>query len=112
MNMPVEIKMSIESLQVLLNTQKTSYQLAPAPSVQQRISQLTQLKNALLTYQDEMVYALDQDYGQRSTQDTLISDILPCVMNINYTIKNLKKWMKPQRRHAGLLLFPAKVTVH
>ena len=112
MNMPVEIKMSIESLQVLLNTQKTSYQLAPAPSVQQRISQLTQLKNALLTYQDELVSALDQDYGQRSTQDTLISDILPCVMNINYTIKNLKKWMKPQRRHAGLLLFPAKVTVH
>ena len=110
--MSVEIKLSKKSLQEILINQQSAYQLAPAPSLQLRISQLTQLKDALLSHQDELVKALDQDYGQRSTQDTLISDILPCVMNINYTIKNLKKWMKPQRRHAGLLLSPAKVTVH
>lgn len=112
MNMPVEMKMSTDSLQTLLNTQKSAYQLAPAPTTQHRIAQLTSLKDALLAHQDDLVAALDQDYGQRSAQDTLISDILPCVMNINYTIKHLKKWMKPQRRHAGLLLSPAKVTVH
>jgi len=110
--MPVKQKKSNESLQALLNAQKKAYQLAPAPLVQQRMSQLAQLKTALLTYQDELVAALDQDYGQRSAQDTLLSDILPCVMNINYTMKHLKKWMKPQRRHAGLLLSPAKVTVY
>ena len=32
-------------------------------------------------------------------------------MNINYTIKRLKKWMKPQRRSAGLLLSPASIRV-
>ena len=110
--MPVEKKMSNESLQILLNAQKKAYQLAPAPLVQKRRSQLTQLKDALLTYQDKLVAALEQDYGRRSAQDTLLSDILPCVMSINYTIKNLKKWMKPQRRHAGLLLSPAKINVH
>ena len=59
--MPVEIKMSNESLQILLNAQKKAYQLAPAPLVQQRRSQLTQLKNALLMYQDKLVAALEQD---------------------------------------------------
>ncbi len=112
MNMPVEVTITTDSLQSLLNSQKQAYRLAPAPSVQQRINHLNQLKNALLSYQDELVSALEQDYGQRSSQDTIIADILPCVMNINYTVKNLKKWMKPQRRHAGLLLAPAKVTVH
>jgi len=112
MNMPVEMKMNTDSLQSLLNSQKKAYQLAPAPSAQYRVTQLTALKNALLSHQDELVAALNKDYGQRSAQDTLISDILPCVMNINYTIKNLKKWMKPQRRNAGLLLSPAKVAVH
>jgi coniferyl-aldehyde dehydrogenase len=33
------------------------------------------------------------------------------VTNINYTIKHLKKWMKPSRRHSGLMLAPAKVEV-
>ena len=112
MNMPVEMKVSTDSLQALLNNQKSAYQLAPAPSAEQRIAQLIVLKSALLSHQDELVIALDKDYGQRSTQDTLISDVLPCVMNINYTIKRLKKWMKPQRRHVGLLLSPAKVNVH
>lgn len=112
MNMPTELKMSTDSLQSLLNTQKSAYQLAPLPSVKDRTAQLTALKSALLSHKDELVVALDKDYGHRSTQDTLISDIMPCVMNINYTIKHLKKWMKPQRRHAGLLLSPAKVNVH
>lgn len=110
MNMPIERKANTDSLQSLLNTQKAAYQLAPLPSLKQRITQLTALKSVLLSHQYELVEALDKDYGHRATQDTLISDIMPCVMNINYTIKNLKKWMKPQRRHAGLLLSPLKLT--
>jgi len=112
MNMPIEMNMGTDSLQSRLNNQKSAYQLAPLPSAQHRITQLKALKSALLSNQDKLVAALNKDYGHRSTQDTLISDIMPCVMNINYTIKNLKKWMKPQRRHAGLLLSPAKVNVH
>lgn len=111
MNMPVDKKLTNDALQMQLNNQKASYRLAPAPSCQHRINQLNELKSALLLFQDQFVEALTQDYGVRSSQDTLISDILPCVMNINYTIKHLKKWMKPQKRHAGLLLSPAKVTV-
>jgi len=110
--MSIELNMSTDSLQSILNKQKSAYKLAPLPSAKHRIVQLTALKSALLSNQNELVIALDKDYGHRSTQDTLISDIMPCVMNINYTIKNLKKWMKPQRRHAGLLLSPAKVNVH
>jgi len=64
-----------------------------------------------LFQQQALVDALESDYGQRPAQDSLIADILPCVMNINYTIKRLKKWMKPSRRHAGLLLSPASVRV-
>ncbi|MFB1014615.1 MAG: coniferyl-aldehyde dehydrogenase, partial [Alteromonadaceae bacterium] len=65
MNMSVDKKKNSESLQALLNAQKKAYQLAPSPLVQQRISQLIQLKTALLTYQDQLVTALEQDYGQR-----------------------------------------------
>ncbi|MFQ3210510.1 MAG: coniferyl-aldehyde dehydrogenase, partial [Colwellia sp.] len=107
-----EIKNSEQSLTSILEQQKLDYKLSPAPSIQYRKEQLLALKAALLSHQNKLVSALNQDYGQRAKQDSLIADILPCVMNINYTLKNLKKWSKPQRRHAGLLLSPAKITVY
>jgi len=107
-----EIRNSEQSLTSILDQQKLEYKLSPAPSIQYRNEQLLALKAALLSHQDKLVSALNQDYGQRAKQDSLIADILPCVMNINYTLKNLKKWSKPQRRHAGLLLSPAKITVY
>lgn len=109
--MPVEAEVH-QSLEDLLIKQQTAYKLTPAPSIEHRVSQLLALKGALLIHKDNLVAALNQDYGQRPSQDSLIADIMPCVLNINYTIKHLKKWMKPQRRHAGLLLAPAKVEVH
>ncbi|TYK66335.1 coniferyl aldehyde dehydrogenase [Colwellia echini] len=101
-----------QSLTAILAKQQLAYKLSPAPSIDYRKTQLIALKGALLSHQDALVSALNTDYGQRAEQDSLIADILPCIMNIKYTIKNLKKWTKPQRRHSGLLLSPAKVTVH
>jgi len=112
MNTSEEKNTDTDELSTILTKQKQSYLSAPNLSVKERIEQLSILKTALLSYQEKLVNALNQDYGQRPKQDTLIADIMPCVVNINYTIKRLKKWMKPQRRHAGLLLAPAKVEVH
>ncbi len=99
-------------LSQILNKQRSGFLTQPAPSYKTRIEHLTKLKAALFSYQDELVHALNNDYGNRSSDDSIISEILPCINNINYSIKHLKKWMKPSRRHAGLLLAPAKVTVH
>ncbi|USD38096.1 coniferyl aldehyde dehydrogenase [Ferrimonas sp. SCSIO 43195] len=92
--------------------QRAAFQQMPMPSVEARIHSLQRLKAALLAHKDRLCEALNQDYDGRSTQDTLISDILPCIMNIKYSCKRLKKWARPERRHAGLLLSPAKVEVH
>ncbi|MBU2871940.1 coniferyl aldehyde dehydrogenase [Colwellia sp. E2M01] len=101
-----------QSLTAILAKQQLAYKLSPAPSIDYRKIQLMALKEALLSHQEALISALNSDYGQRAKQDSLIADILPCIMNIKYTLKNLKKWTKPQRRHSGLLLSPAKVTVH
>ncbi|NRA59608.1 MAG: coniferyl aldehyde dehydrogenase [Psychrobium sp.] len=99
------------SLTSILQNQRDAYQLAPAPTANDRITLLKALKASILEQQDAIIAALNKDYGQRPANDTLIGDILPSVMNINYTIKRVKKWMKTQRRSAGLLLSPATVKV-
>ncbi|MCG9713386.1 coniferyl aldehyde dehydrogenase [Shewanella insulae] len=110
MNMPANLDVG-QGLKQLLARQKTSFREQGAPSRQQREAQLIALKQALLSHQQAIVEALNADYGHRSSDDSRISDIMPCVNNINYTLKKLKGWMKPSRRHAGILLAPAKVQV-
>jgi len=111
MNMQTNSQTAASLLQ-LFGKQRTSYLAEPAPSYEIRIEQLKNLKTAILRNQESLVAALNHDYGNRSLDDSIISDILPCINNINYSLKHLKKWMKPSSRHAGLLLSPAKVEVH
>ncbi|PJG59515.1 coniferyl aldehyde dehydrogenase [Aeromonas cavernicola] len=91
---------------------KQAYHAHPMPTLAERRAQLAKLKQALLAHKTPLCHALAADYGQRSHDDSLIADVLPCIMQINYTQQRLKRWMRPQRRHAGLLLAPAKVAVH
>lgn len=111
MNMPLQTDIATQ-LQQRLSAQKSAYLRQPTPDLDARKAQLKALKKALLAQQNRIIEALSQDYGHRSADDSLISDIMPCINNINYTLKHLKNWMKPSRRHAGMLLAPANITVH
>ncbi|MGS0729237.1 aldehyde dehydrogenase family protein, partial [Shewanella sp. 0m-11] len=111
MNLHIDNK-TAQPLSQMLIKQRSCYVNQPAPSYDARVEHLKSLKAAILNYQDQLVEALNRDYGNRSIDDSMISDIMPCINNINYSLKHLKKWMKPSSRHAGLLLAPAKIKVH
>ncbi|MFQ2107053.1 coniferyl aldehyde dehydrogenase [Aeromonas rivipollensis] len=100
------------SLPEQVNRLKRACQAHPMPSLEQRRNRLSALKGALLAHKQPLCDALALDYGQRSDYDSLVADILPCIMQINYSLKRLKGWMRPARRHPGLLLAPARVEVH
>ncbi|MFM2587872.1 coniferyl aldehyde dehydrogenase [Vibrio sp. TBV020] len=102
---------SEQDLRDLFSELKAQYSKDPAPSYEQRLEKLNTLKLALLDSQSQLVTALNTDYGHRSEFDSLICDLLPAINHINYTVKHLKKWVKPSKRHSGLLLFPSKVRV-
>lgn len=95
-----------------LQTMRRAYQQTPYPSYQLRKDLLLKLKKALIKNEAPIRQAMTEDYGYRSNFDSLLSDILPSVRLINYSLKHLKEWMKPSKRHSGLLLTPSKVKVH
>ena len=78
------------------------------PSYHERINDLKKLKALMINNQQAFIEAMSQDFGHRSAEDTKIGDILTTVMGINYTIKKLKTWMKPKKKHIGILFQPAK----
>ncbi|NOH71545.1 coniferyl aldehyde dehydrogenase [Vibrio pectenicida] len=100
-----------EELYQLYAEVKTYYQSEPFSAYGARIDRLKNLKRAMVEHQDALIESISLDYGLRSRFDSLVCDLLPAIAHINYTIKNLKKWMKPSRRKSGLLLFPSSVRV-
>lgn len=92
-------------------TQKSYFLQNTYPSYQQRIADLLKLKSLLIDNQQAFIQAMSQDFGHRSADDSKLGDILGTVMGINYTIKRLKRWMKAEKKHVGLLFQPAKASV-
>lgn len=94
------------NLQTCLDSQRAAYYLQPNPDREQRVSDLRALKQMLKDNQEAIVAAINQDYGNRARQETLLAEFIVVLDGINFAIKHLKKWMKPQRRKIEFTLYP------
>ncbi|HTN35339.1 MAG TPA: coniferyl aldehyde dehydrogenase [Marinobacter sp.] len=96
----------------IFQNQKKAFRNNPMPSLAERQENLKRLKRALLTNQDRLLEAIDRDFGCRSRDESLIAEIMPSIQSINYTLKNLSRWMKPSKRQVSILFQPASNHVH
>lgn len=100
-----------EALSECFDDQKRYFLQNTYPSYEQRITDLLKLKSLLIDNQQSFIEAMSKDFGHRSADDSKLGDILGTVMGINYTVKRLKRWMKAEKKHVGLLFQPAKARV-
>ncbi|NVJ59164.1 MAG: coniferyl aldehyde dehydrogenase [Gammaproteobacteria bacterium] len=98
-------------VQDVFEQQQHAFQSNSFPSRKERKEMLKALKKSLLKNRERLLKSLSADYSHRSDDDSIMGDILPSVMNINYTLKQLKQWMKPEKRHIGWLFQPASAWV-
>lgn len=91
--------------------QQEACQYYPYPSYAERANRLKRLKNMIITNKDALAAAISKDFGNRSQDETLMFDVMLPVQYINYNLKHMKRWMKPQRRHLGLHMQPAGAKV-
>ncbi|QIL90243.1 aldehyde dehydrogenase family protein [Microbulbifer sp. SH-1] len=106
---PTEARQS-PALKSLLENQRQAHLANPAQDHTQRVNDLKALARMIREHQDELVQAVSRDYGNRSLHETLFAEIYPALDGIKDTIKRLKKWMKPQRRHIDFTAFPTSST--
>lgn len=72
-------------------------------SADERIRKLVKLKNYLLDHQEEAYTATRLDFG-KPTAETIIGEYLILTSELSYAIKNLKKWLKPERQVTPLTM--------
>ncbi|MBQ0728765.1 MAG: coniferyl aldehyde dehydrogenase [Thalassolituus oleivorans] len=97
----------IERLRTLFIQQKQAFRSHPMPSPEERVEQLRRLKQGLIDNQDKLISAVNQDFSCRSKDETLVAEIMITVESINYMINNVRKWMRPSRRHVSMLFAPS-----
>lgn len=99
--------MNIFDATQLLAQQKAAFSQQPFPSEQLRKQQLKALKAALIKHKDKLVKAISADFGHRSSDETLLADIMPTLLSIDHAIKHLRDWMKPEKRKVSMMFQPA-----
>ena len=82
----------------VLKKQKDYFIKNGAPSYELRIDRLNRMKDIVLKNKDKIVDALNEDFGVRSKNQSMVTDVYSIIPDIEYTKKNLKKWMKVDKR--------------
>ncbi len=94
-----------DMLDEALALQRKAYLADPVPDFEQRKADLRTLQRFVRDHKDAICDAISADYGTRSRHETLLAEIFPAIDGIDHAIKNLRSWMKPERRPVDLRNF-------
>lgn len=89
-----------------LEQQRAAHLADPNPGLEQRKSDLAALKSLLADNQDAIIEAVAQDYGCRSYHETMFAEVIMVLEGITSSSRHLKKWMRVQKRHIDITIYP------
>jgi coniferyl-aldehyde dehydrogenase len=83
----------------------------PVPDLALRRDRLDRLRRLVLDNEAVLIAAISEDFGHRSPWETRFLEITPLLSGIRLARRNLRRWMRPERRGVGLELWPARSEV-
>ena len=102
-----EHELKMVELSTIFEQQKTSFEATPYPEYHARLANLKTLYKLINDNAETLAEALNKDFGCRSRQETEIAEIIGSLSSIRYLQKNLKRFMKPERRRTSIWFLPA-----
>lgn len=91
----------------ILEEHKEFFHTGSTKTLQFRLEQLRKLKDGIQRYEKRIIKALYKDLG-KSEFEAYVTEVGFLLDSINNTMKNLKKWMKPEKVKTPFTLWPAK----
>ena len=77
----------------------------------ERIDLLRRLEQELLAERTSIVQAIDADFGGRSADETLVTEVLGVLNAARYARRRLRRWARPRRVRPDAPFWPARVRV-
>ncbi len=95
---PVDIDPISQRLTAVLEAQRADYIAEGKVSAEVRIDRMRRGMNSVAKHKDKLVEALNADFSCRPRQLSMLTDISAAIMPFKTGIKNVEKWMKPEKR--------------
>ncbi len=87
---------------------RTAQRKQPMPDWATRASRLRKLDAMLRENRERIVEAIHADFGRRPREETELLEFFPSLSAIRHALAKGRRWMRPQRRLAGLLFLPGR----
>ncbi len=87
----------------VFDLQQRAFAASPYPDREARRSKLRALIDALRRHQDAIVAAVNADFGVRAPAETKLVEVMGPILEARHALSQLRRWMKPRRRHTELL---------
>ena len=98
-----------QDIKNIVEKQRNYFRSGETLDIDFRIAQLKKLRQAVVDNEQEIKQALKQDLGRDDLESYLL-DIGTIILEINETIKGLRKWARPELHFSGLMAFPSVFT--
>lgn len=86
-------------LQAILDTQRAAFTASRPEPLALRRDRIKRVIALLTDHSQVLCDAMSEDFGNRSPQQSMITDIVGTVNFAKYCLKNLDKWAKADKRH-------------
>ena len=84
----------------ILQNQRGAFEREGPVALETRIDRIDRCITLIVDHQDALCAAVNEDFGVRSQRVTRMSDLFTSVNTLKFVKKNIRKWMKPERRRA------------
>lgn len=101
----------LNELTAQFSAQRQAFAGNPMPPAAQRLQWLKSLRQMLLSHQDALIAAINDDFSGRSADETRLAELMPSVQGVRHAERHLKQWMKASPRKVGLAFQPASAKV-
>ncbi len=91
-------------MEALLEKQRAAFVAGGFVSAESRLDRLNRALLLVHDNQTAIVDAIDQDFGNRSRHQSLMSDVYATMESLKYAKKHLRRWMKGEKRKVPMPL--------
>lgn len=108
---PRDLSAEVLMLRRIFDAQRAACALVPMPDRAARARRLAVLETLLRDGAAALEDAVRRDFGNRSVHETRLLEVFPSVEAVRGARRNLRRWMKPQRRSTSLWFLPGRSEV-
>ena len=101
----------MEHIEMIFKKQKKFFSTGKTIDINYRIQNLKKLKNIIKSNEDKILEALKKDLG-KSNFEGYVTEVGILYDDINFHIKNVKKWSSEEKRKSPIVYYPSKSYIY